>query len=117
MTPAGDEKTGTPQNFKGRPGMITFVCYLSFTEQGVKAIKDVAKRYEASKALIQKLGGRLVCAYVTTGKYDAISIIEMPNGDAMAKYSATLAARGFVRTTTVRAFTPAEFGKIVADIK
>ena len=68
-----------------------------FHRTGVKAIKDVAKRAEASKALIQKLGGRLVCAYVTTGKYDAISIIEMPNGDAMAKYSATLAARGFVR--------------------
>jgi uncharacterized protein with GYD domain len=97
--------------------MITFVCYLSFTEQGLKAIKDVAKRYEASKALAQKLGGRVVCAYVTTGKYDAISVVEMPNGDAMAKYSTTLAARGFVRTTTVRAFAPEEFGKIVADIK
>ena len=97
--------------------MITFVCNLNFTEQGVKAIKDVAKRYEASKALAQKLGGRVVCAYVTTGQYDAISVIEMPNGEAMAKYSATLAARGFVRTTTVRAFAPEEFSKIVADIK
>ncbi|MGH7015091.1 MAG: GYD domain-containing protein [Stellaceae bacterium] len=96
--------------------MMTFICYLRFTEQGAKAIKDVAKRYEASKALVQKLGGRMVCAYVTTGKYDAISVIEMPNGDAMAKYSATLGARGFVRTTTVRGFTPEEFGKLVADI-
>ncbi len=97
--------------------MLTFVCYLNFTEQGVKSIKDVGKRYEASKALAEKLGGRLVCAYVTTGKYDAISVVEMPNGDAMAKYSATLGARGFVRTTTVRAFKPEEFGKIVADVK
>ena len=97
--------------------MITFVCYLNFTEQGIKAIKDVAKRYEASKALAQKLGGRIVCAYITTGQYDAISVVEMPNGDAMAKYSATLGTRGFVRTTTVRGFTPEEFGKIVSDIK
>ncbi len=97
--------------------MITFVCYLNFTEQGFKAIKDVAKRYESSKALAQKLGGRVVCAYVTTGKHDAIQVVEMPNGEAMAKFSATLAARGFVRTTTVRAFAPEEFGKIVADIK
>lgn len=97
--------------------MMTFICHLNFTEQGAKAIKDVSKRYEASKALAQKLGGRIVCAYVTTGQYDAISVVEMPSGDAMAKYSATLAARGFVRTTTVRGFTPEEFGKIVADIK
>lgn len=97
--------------------MMTFITYLNFTEQGVKAIKEVPKRYEASKALVQKLGGRVVCAYVTTGKYDAISVIEMPNGETMAKYSATLAARGFVRTTTVQGFTPEEFGKLVADIK
>ena len=96
---------------------MTFICYLNFTEQGVKAIKDIVKRYEASKALVQSLGGRMVCAYVTTGQYDAISVVEMPNGDAMAKYSATLGARGFVRTTTVRGFTPEEFGKLVADLK
>src|SRR5215469_16084696 len=97
--------------------MMTFITYLKFTEQGIKAIKDVSRRNEASKALVQKLGGRMVCGYVTTGKYDAISVIEMPNEETMAKYSATLAVRGFVRTTTERAFTPAEFGKLVTDIK
>ncbi|MDE2227797.1 MAG: GYD domain-containing protein [Alphaproteobacteria bacterium] len=97
--------------------MMTFICYLNFTEQGVKAIKDVPKRHEAAKALVQKLGGRVICTYVTTGQYDAIQVLEMPNGDTMAKFSATMAARGFVRTTTVRAFTPEEFGKLVADIK
>jgi uncharacterized protein with GYD domain len=97
--------------------MMTFICYLSFTEQGVKAIKDVVKRHEASKKLVEKLGGRTVCTYVTTGQYDAIQVIEMPNGDAMAKFSATLGARGFVRTTTVRGFTPEEFGKLVADLR
>lgn len=96
---------------------MIFICHMQFTEQGFKAIKDAAKRYEASKALAQKLGGRIVCAYVTAGQYDAISVVEMPNGDAMAKYSATLSARGFVRTTTARGFTPEEFGKLVADIK
>ncbi len=97
--------------------MMTFVCYLNFTEQGVKALKDVPKRYEASKALVEKLGGRVVCAYVTTGPYDAVQIVEMPDADAMAKFSATMAARGFVRTTTGQAFTPADFGKLTADIR
>lgn len=97
--------------------MMTFVCYLNFTEQGVKALKDVPKRYEASKTLVEKLGGRVVAAYVTTGQYDAIQILEMPDGETMAKFSATLAARGFVRTTTVQAFTPAAFGKLVADVR
>lgn len=96
--------------------MKTFVCYLSLTEKGAKDIKDTAKRYEHGKALVQKLGGRVVCAYVTTGQYDAIYVLEMPDADAMAKFSATLAAHGYVRTTTVQAFAPEEFGKLVATI-
>ena len=50
----------------------------------------------------------------TTGQYDVVHILEMPDGDAMTKYSIALSSRGVVRTTTVRAFTPEEFGKLAA---
>jgi len=30
---------------------------------------------------VTRLGGRLVCAYVTTGQYDVALVVEMPNGD------------------------------------
>jgi len=96
--------------------MTTFIAYLNFTEKGARDVKDIAKRYEAGQALVKKLGGRVVSAYVTTGYYDALYIVDMPDGEAMAKFAATLGARGFVRTTTVRAFTPEEFVKVVADI-
>jgi uncharacterized protein with GYD domain len=97
--------------------MMTFICYLNFTGEGIKAIKDMAERYAANKALVQKLGGREICTYITTGQYDAVEVLEMPTAEAMAKFSATLGARGFVRTTTVHAFTPEEFGKLTADIR
>ncbi len=96
---------------------MTFVCYFNFTEDGIKGIREIEKRYTANKALVQKLGGREICTYVTTGQYDAIEVLEMPTAEAMAKFSATLGARGFVRTTTVQAFTPGEFAKLAADIK
>ena len=97
--------------------MMTFICYMNFTEEGVKHIKDIAKRYEANKALVKKLGGREICTFVTTGQYDAVEVLEMPTAEAMAKFSATLGARGMARTTTVQAFTIAEFAKLSADIK
>ena len=46
--------------------MPTFMCFLNWTDQAAKALKDAPKRYEATKALVTKLGGRLVCTYVTT---------------------------------------------------
>src|SRR5437773_26719 len=69
----------------------------------------------ALKGLIAGLGGRLVCAYVTTGQYDVALVVEMPNGDAMTKLSVALMSRGNVRTTTVRAFLPEEFAKLAAE--
>ena len=95
--------------------MPTFMCFLNWTDQGAKAVKEGLERYEATKGLIAGLGGRLVGAYVTTGQYDVALIVEMPNGDAMTKLTVALTSRGNVRTTTVRAFLPEEFAKLAAD--
>jgi len=64
--------------------MPTFMCFLNWTDQAAKALKDAPKRYEATKALVTKPGGRLVCAYVTTGQYDVALVVEMPNGDPVS---------------------------------
>jgi uncharacterized protein with GYD domain len=60
-------------------------------------------------------GGRLVCAYVITGQYDVVLVVEMPNGDAMTQLSIAITSSGNARTTTVRAFAPEEFGKLAAE--
>jgi uncharacterized protein with GYD domain len=99
----------------GRCSMPTFMCFLNWTDQGARAVKDASKRYEASKALIAKLGGRLVSAYVTTGQYDVVLTVEMPSGDAMTKFAVSLTSTGNARTTTVRAIPPEEFAKLAAE--
>jgi uncharacterized protein with GYD domain len=91
------------------------MCFLNWTDQGAKAVKDAPQRYQAAKALVEKLGGRLVSAYVTTGQYDVVVTVEMPNGDAMTKLAVAITSSGNARTTTVRAFSPEEFGKLAAE--
>ena len=95
--------------------MPTFMCFLNWTDQGAKAVKEAPQRYEAVKDLVAKLGGRLVSAYVTTGQYDVALTVEMPNGDAMTKLSIAITSSGNARTTTVRAIPPEEFGKLAAE--
>jgi uncharacterized protein with GYD domain len=95
--------------------MTTFICYGNFTDQGAKTMKEGPKRAEATKALVEKLGGRLVGMYVTTGQYDLVIIADMPSGDAMAKLAISISSQGNVRTTTVRAFAPAEMGKLISE--
>jgi hypothetical protein len=53
---------------------------------------------------------------VTRGQYDVVLVLEMPNGDAMTKLAVALISRGNVRTTTVRAHSMEEFGKLAAEV-
>jgi uncharacterized protein with GYD domain len=62
------------------------------------------------------MGGEVKNLYITSGDHDLVCIAEVPNGDVMAKFALAVAAQGNVRTSTVRAWTEAEFAKIVADL-
>jgi uncharacterized protein with GYD domain len=95
--------------------MPTFMCFLNWTDQGAKNAKDANKRYQASRSMAEKLGGKLLSAYVTTGHYDVVVTLEMPNGEAMAKFASAVSASSNARTTTIRAYTPDEFSKLVAQ--
>ena len=95
--------------------MPTFMCFLNWTEQGAKNAKDANKRFQASKSMAEKLGGKLLSAYVTTGHYDVVLTLEMPNGEAMIKFASAIFSSGNARTTTVRAYTPDEFSKLAAE--
>lgn len=95
--------------------MPTFIVLLNWTDQGAKNAKDTGKRHKAARAIAEKLGGKLLSGYVTTGQYDVIATLEMPNGEAMVKFASAIAAKGNARTTTVRAFTSDEFSKLAAE--
>jgi uncharacterized protein with GYD domain len=95
--------------------MPTFVCLLNWTDQGAKTAKDAGKRYQSSKALAEKLGGKLLSSYITTGQHDVIATLDMPDGDAMARFAVAISASGNARTATVRAYPPEEFAKLAAE--
>ncbi len=95
--------------------MPTFICFLNWTDRGAKAAKDAAKRAQAAKNVAEKLGGRIVSGYVTTGHYDVVITADMPSGDAMVKFATAISGSGNARTTTVRAFTPEEFAKLAGE--
>ena len=95
--------------------MPTFICFLNWTDQGAKTAKDSSKRSQVARNMAEKLGGKVLSAYVTTGQYDVVATVDMPNGEAMVKFASAVSASGNARTTTVRAYTPDEFSKLAAE--
>ncbi len=95
--------------------MPIFICLLNWTDQAAKHPTESSKRADTARQLAEMVGGKMLSAYVTTGQYDAIATVEMPNGDAMIKFVTALNSSGNHRTTTVRALTPDEFSKLASE--
>jgi len=94
--------------------MATFILFLNWAEQGAKTLKDLTKRAQNARALAEKLKANSQ-AYVTMGQYDVVVTVELPDGEAVAKFAAAISAAGNARTTTVRGFSLEEFAKLAAE--
>ena len=95
--------------------MLTFICSLGWTEQGIKAVKDAPKRAEAARALAKKVGVEIKQVYMTSGDDDVVVILETETGDNVAKFALALSSQGNVRTKTVRAWSEAEMQKLISE--
>lgn len=96
--------------------MPTYIVLTNYTDQGVKSIRDTPKRHEQYLKNTTASGGKVIAEYVVIGQYDRVAIIEYPNDEAMLAHLLRIGAGGNVRTTTLKAFTQAEFTKIVQKL-
>jgi uncharacterized protein with GYD domain len=96
--------------------MAHYILLTNWTEQGVKGVKDSPKRLDAARALAKKMGCEMRDFYMTMGKYDMVAMVEAPDDAAMAKFGLTLASSGNIRTTTLKAFSEADYRKITGAL-
>lgn len=93
--------------------MATFISLLTFTDQGIRNVKDSPERLRAFESMAEKLGVKMKGAYYTVGEYDMIVITEGAD-DAATAALLKVAALGNVRSRTLRAFSVEEMKKIIA---
>ena len=96
--------------------MATYFILINWTDQGIKNVKDSPKRVDAARKAVKDLGGDLKAFYMLQGTYDAVLIMEMPTDDALAKFLLKIGSLGNVRTSTMRAYTEAEYRKIIGEL-
>jgi uncharacterized protein with GYD domain len=94
----------------------TYISMLRYTQQGITTAKNAPARVDAAREAYRKAGGELIAIYLTIGQYDLVVVAEMPNDEAVARMALALGAQGNVRSETMRAFTEAEFRKIVGSL-
>jgi uncharacterized protein with GYD domain len=94
----------------------TYISLLRYTQQGIASVKSSPARLDAAKEAYKKAGGELKAFYLTTGQYDMVVVAELPNDEAVARMALALGAQGNIRTETSRAFTEAEYRKIIDSL-
>ena len=92
--------------------MPQYVALGSWTDQGIRSVKDSIKRAESAQAMARKLGGKMQILY-TMGEYDTVALIEMPSDEAYNRLMLSLGALGNVRTKSLKAWTQDEMRKTV----
>ena len=80
--------------------MPKYIILLSYTDQGIKNIKESPQRVAAARKAIESAGGKMDAFYLTMGQYDAVAI----------------GAQGNIRTTTLKAFNEDEMAAIISSV-
>jgi len=96
--------------------MPTFIAMLSWTDQGIRGVKDSPKRLLAAREAAKKLGVDIKQVFLTTGEFDLLAVLEAANGDNVAKLIMMLGSQGSLRSRTVRAWPEAEYIKMISEL-
>jgi uncharacterized protein with GYD domain len=96
--------------------MAHFIVLASFTDQGIKQIKETIGRAEAFKDMARKSGVTVKDIFWTLGPHDIVAICEGPDDEAATALALSVASRGNVRSQTLRAFSFSEMTKILGKM-
>lgn len=96
--------------------MAFFIALVSFTDQGVRHIRQTTERAKALVSAGANLGIRIKDIYWTMGAFDAVFTAEAPDDETMTAFAMSMGSLGNIRTQTLRAFSAEEMDRIVKKI-
>ena len=94
--------------------MPRYVALMKLTKAGLDDIKNATERVKAAEKIIEGMGGKLLDFYMVMGEYDYVAISEFPSDEVAMTFLLGLGADGFVRTTTLKAFSREEYGGFIS---
>jgi len=96
--------------------MATYIVLANFTDQGIRNVKDTAKRADVFKELAKTFGATVKDVYWTLGQYDVAAVVEAPDDVTVTALGLTLGKSGNVRTQTLRAFSRTDMDAILGKV-
>lgn len=83
--------------------MPTYVMLSTLGPDGFATLNENPRRLEAVNQDVEDLGVTILHQYALLGQYDFINIVDAPDDATMARLATRLAARGTMKTNTIKA--------------
>lgn len=96
--------------------MATYIGLATFTDQGMRTVKDTVKRADAARETAAKFGVQMKNIHWTLGAYDLVIECEAKDDAAMVAYSLAIASAGNVKFQSLRALNRDEMAQIVTKL-
>jgi uncharacterized protein with GYD domain len=96
--------------------MAISVSLLTWTEQGIRTIKEAPQRRQAFAELCAKHGVKIREQLITIGPYNLLFVLE-GSEESLGAVMLTLQKRGNVRSMSMRAMTPETFTNILEKVE
>ena len=96
--------------------MATYISLSRFTDQGMRTVKDTAKRAAAVQQAAKTMGVEMTQIYWTLGHYDLVIVVEAADEQAATAFMLSVASVGNVRMQTMRAFNSDEITSVLGKL-
>ena len=91
--------------------MARYLFQASYTSEAWAAqVSNPQNRIDVIRPVIERLGGRLECAYLSFGDYDVVVVAEMPDHIGAAAFSLAASAGGGVKAVKTTPLITVEEG-------
>lgn len=85
--------------------MTKFVILINYPGEEIAQIKDLPERLASGREGAVAEGITVESYYLTFGRFDAVAVIDAPDGPTAAQFILNMIGIGKVRTETMTAFT------------
>ncbi len=96
--------------------MPAYVFLVNWTAEGIRNVKQSPSRGEAFRKGVEQAGGKVLLFLHTMGTYDVVAAAELPSDDVANQLALRTGMQGFVRTTTLKGWSAAEFAELTRKL-
>ena len=96
--------------------MAHYVILASFTDQGIRSIKETTARAKKFRDAAKQMGANIREIFWTLGSYDVVVTLEAPDDETVASLMMKVGAIGNLKSQTLRAFNEKEIETLTSRL-